>query len=281
MTGRFENRTGVSHGMKLPRITIVTPSYNQGEYIEETIESVLGQRYPDLEYFVMDGGSTDGTLEVLPKYNGRLVWVSEPDRGQSHAINKGLQRATGEVLAFLNSDDFYEPGALLKVGQFFARHPQASWLTGRCRIVDERGQEIRRAISAYKNLWLRLGSFRLLQITDYVSQPATFWRREVVERIGPFDEQWQYAMDYDYSLRVGRHFRLWVLHEPLACFRWHAASKAGSSAHAQFEVDLEITKKHVSSPLLVGLHALHNTMIVAAYRFLIALDRGRRTVRAS
>ena len=101
--------------MDLPKITIITPSYNQGEFVGQTIESVLSQDYPDLEYIVMDGGSTDGTLDVLKQYDGRLHWTSEPDRGQSHAINKGLRQASGEILAFLNSDDLYEPGALMKV----------------------------------------------------------------------------------------------------------------------------------------------------------------------
>jgi glycosyltransferase involved in cell wall biosynthesis len=251
---------------RLPRISIVTPSYNQGEYIAETIDSVLNQDYPDLEYLVMDGGSTDGTLDVLRRYDGRLQWTSEEDRGQSHAINKGFRRATGEVLAFLNSDDLYEPGALRKVGDFFASHPQAAWLTGRCRNVDHAGREIRRPVTFYKNLWLRLRSYAALQITDYVSQPATFWRRAVIDKVGLFDEGLHYAMDYDYSLRVGRHFRLWVLPEYLAAFRIHPSSKAGASASAQFDADLDIARRHVTSPVRLGLHAVHNAAIVAIYR---------------
>jgi glycosyltransferase involved in cell wall biosynthesis len=252
----------------LPRISIITPSYNQGEFIGQTIDSVLGQGYPNLEYIVMDGGSTDRTLEVLEGYQGRLSWVSERDRGQSHAINKGLRMATGEVIAFLNSDDLYEPGALMRVGKFFARHPQAAWVTGKCWIIDQNGRKIRRAIILYKNLWLRLRSYTMLQVIDYISQPATFWRRRVVDKVGVFDESLRYAMDYDYSLRVGRHFALWVIDDYLASFRIHPSSKAGSSANAQFDTDLEIAKKHVSSPVLRGLHALHNAVIVGAYRWL-------------
>jgi glycosyltransferase involved in cell wall biosynthesis len=253
----------------LPRITVITPSLNQGEYIRQTIESVLGQDYPDLEYIVMDGGSTDGTIHILKEFEHRLAWVSERDRGQSHAINKGLQRATGEVIAFLNSDDMYGPGALRKVGEFFARHPRASWLTGRCRVIDRDGHEVRRAVTFYKNMWLRLGSYRALLVLDYVSQPATFWHRRVVEKVGFFDETLHFAMDYDYSLRVGREFRLWVVNEYLADFRIHPTSKGGASAHTQFGEDLEIAKKYTSSLVLRGLHAIHNAMIVTLYRRLL------------
>jgi glycosyltransferase involved in cell wall biosynthesis len=268
----------------LPRITVITPSYNQGGYIGQTIESVLGQEYPNLEYIVVDGGSTDETLDVLRQYDGQLAWTSERDRGQSHAINKGLCRATGEIVAFLNSDDLYMPGALSRVGEFFARHPQASWLTGKCRIIDQHSKEIRKAITLYKSFWLRLRSYKALLVLDYVSQPATFWRRRVIDHVGFFDESLNYAMDYDYSLRVGRQFKLWVLNEYLAAFRVHPTSKAGSSANAQMDADLKIAKQHTSSPVFRGLHAVHNAMIVATYRVLMArdawtLDAGQVAVR--
>ena len=259
--------------LNLPKISIITPSFNQANFIEQTITSVLDQGYPDLEYIVMDGGSTDGTLDVLRKYGDRINWISEPDRGQSHAINKGLRLATGEVIAFLNSDDLYEPCTLLKVGEFFTFHPKASWLTGKCRIIDHEGHEIRKAITAYKNFWLNLKSYRALLVLDYISQPATFWRRKVIEQIGEFNENLRYAMDYDYSLRVGQLFKLWVLNEYLASFRIHPLSKAGSSAHRQFDVDLEIAKGYTTSTLLLGFHAIHNTLIVSIYRYLL---RGKR-----
>jgi glycosyltransferase involved in cell wall biosynthesis len=257
----------------LPRITIITPSYNQGHFIEQTINSILGQNYPDLEYIVMDGGSTDSTLEILEKYERRLLWISERDRGQSHAINKGVAMATGEIVAFLNSDDLYEPGALLKVGKFFAAHPEACWLTGRCRTIDSRGKEIRKAITLYKNVWLRTKSYRVLLVLDYISQPATFWSRRAIDAVGEFDESLRYAMDYDYSLRVGRSFKLWVLDDYLASFRVHPSSKAGSSAHAQFDTDFQIAKRYITSPLLVGLHAAHNAFTVNVYRVIMSSNQ--------
>jgi len=256
---------------QLPKISIITPSYNQGEFIAETIESVLNQDYPDLEYIIMDGGSTDGTLDVLKKYGDRINWVSEPDRGQSHAINKGLRLATGEVIAFLNSDDCYEPGALIKVGRFFFNNPETYWLTGRCRIIDKQGKEIRRAITLYKNFWLSTRSYRALLVLDYISQPATFWRREVVDRIGLFNETLNFSMDYDYSLRVGQHYKMWLLPDYLACFRIHGDSKSKYIVD-HFATDLKIAKSYINSPILGHLHALHNALIIAIYRQLAFRD---------
>jgi len=253
----------------LPRLTVVTPSYNQGRFIGQTIESILGQGYPDLEYIVMDGGSTDETVEILERYGDRITWRSERDRGQSDALNKGMRLATGEVVAFLNSDDFYESGALLAVGEFFASTPGSQWVTGKCRTVDEDGREIRRGVTLYKNAWLRLGGYRALQVLNYVSQPATFWRRTLLERVGEFDESLDYAMDYDYWLRAGRYFELTVLDRYLASFRVHGASKAGASANAQFEIDFAIARSHVRSRALLALHRLHNALAVAIYRVLL------------
>jgi glycosyltransferase involved in cell wall biosynthesis len=258
-----------------PRISIVTPSFNQREFIGQTIESVLDQQYPDLELIVMDGGSTDGTVALLESYGDRLAFVSEADRGQSHALNKGMTRATGDVLAFLNSDDFYEPGALRTAGDFFASHPASVWLTGLCRTVDRDGREIRRPITAYKNAWLRHGGYRALQVLNYVSQPATFWRRELFEAVGEFDESLSYAMDYDYWLRAGRLFKLDVVDRYLACFRVHETSKAGSSARAQFDSAELIASRHVGSRALLGAHRAHNAVSVAAYRILLPRERQR------
>lgn len=259
--------------MRLPRISIITPSFNQGRFIGETIDSVLGQGYPDLEYLVLDGGSTDETLDVLSSYGERLRWWSEPDRGQSHAINKGLARATGEVVAFLNSDDRYCPGALLAVGQRFARDPRIGWLTGKCRIVDAAGQPARGAITRYKNLWLALRSGPALRVVNYISQPATFWRRELWARVGPLDEGLHYTMDYDYWLRLGAAAPMGFVNSYLAEFRVHQASKSGTGAARQFAEELATARRYTGSRLLLGLHALHARAIVGVYGLMQTLAR--------
>ncbi|NVO00781.1 MAG: glycosyltransferase, partial [Geobacteraceae bacterium] len=140
---------GISNGVKNkvmtapPKITIVTPSYNQGRFLEKTILSVLDQGYPNLEYIVIDGGSTDESVEIIKKYADRLTyWVSEPDRGQSHAINKGFERATGEIFGWLNSDDWYHPGALQAVAEAFAANPDVGAVVGAGEMVDEEGKQL-------------------------------------------------------------------------------------------------------------------------------------------
>lgn len=265
--------------LPLPRISIVTPSYNQADFIEDTILSVLEQSYPDLEYIVMDGGSTDGTLDVLRKYESRLTWISQKDDGQAQAINAGLAKASGDVLAFLNADDTYLPGALLAVGEYFAAHPEAGWLTGKCRIVDQTGREFRRWIAAYKHFWLHTRSYAILQVLNYIAQPATFWRREVFARIGGLDESLQFTFDYDYWLRIGRHQRLHVLTGQLAAFRLYPSSKSGSRFEEQFVEELQVCRRH-APPFMVWLHKLHTYGILGVYRWQTA-GRSKRPNRSN
>src|SRR5258706_5312771 len=211
--------------MNYPKISLVTPSLNQGRFIEETIQSVLSQDYPNLEYLVMDGGSTDNTLDILKRYSNQLKWVSEKDTGQTNAINKGLRMASGEILAYLNADDLLLPGTFLQAPSLFMEHPQTMWITGQCRIIDEDNREIRRLITAYKNLWLHLSHPSILLITDYISQPSTFWRVNVMTELGYLDESLHYVMDYEYWLRLYSKYPPMFIPEYLAAFKIHHQSK--------------------------------------------------------
>lgn len=251
---------------KLPKISIITPSLNQGEYIEETILSVISQKYDNLEYIVIDGGSTDSTLDILKKYEKHLHWISEEDRGQSHAINKGYRMATGDVVVYLNTDDIYEPGALQLVGDFFASNPGAQWVTGKCRNIDQNGNDIRKYFTLGKNFCLRFYCATTLLIMNYVSQPATFWRRELIEQIGFFNESLFYAMDYDYWLRIASHHKLWFINKYLASYRIHALSKCGGSkASDQFDEEIEVAKIHTSKKIPLTLHAIQRVLLIAIY----------------
>jgi len=256
------------------RVSIVTPSYNQAPFIERTLLSVLGQDHPDLEYIVMDGGSTDGTVDILAKYAGRIVWESAKDRGQSDAINKGLRIATGEIVAYLNADDTYEPRAISRVVEFFREHPDTQWLYGRCRIVDETDREIRKPITVYKNLASRRYSYRKLLTENFVPQPATFWRKALLAEVGYFEEDEYWCMDYDYWLRIGRQYGAGVIRAYLARFRHYPRSKSGSAFVRQLDDQQRLARRYGGPyplTLLAGRANYYRT--VWAYKLLARLGR--------
>jgi glycosyltransferase involved in cell wall biosynthesis len=240
----------------LPKISIITPTLNQARFIEDTIQSVLSQAYPNLEFLVVDGGSTDGTLDILRKYSASLSWTSEPDQGQVDAINKGLLKATGDVVAYLNSDDIYTPNTLIAVGKYFSDHPEVMILTGKCSNMDENGNENRSSITLYKNMWLKFGNDANLRVLNYVSQPSTFWRRQLLDSVGYFDPGFRYAMDYDYWLRATRHHKLGFIDQNLAKFRVYPTSITSSNSEAQFKEELRVAACY-ANPFQIWLHRIH------------------------
>jgi glycosyltransferase involved in cell wall biosynthesis len=207
----------------LPVVSIVTPSFNQGAFIRRTINSVLAQDYPHLDYQVIDGGSTDDTISILKSYGSRLRWISEKDRGQTHAINKGMASAKGEIFAYLNSDDVLRPGAVGRVVEHFLEHPHCDLVYGRDALIDETG----RYLGMYPTADY---SFERLVDCCCISQPAAFWRKRIAEHIGPFDESLNLVMDYDYWLRIGRAGGV-IEHIPaiLAHTRMHSQTKTSGS----------------------------------------------------
>ena len=214
-------------GRPWPRVSIVTPSYNQEQFIEETIRPVLLQGYPNLEYVITDGGSTDGTIEILRKYGDAIFWLSEPDEGQSDAINKGLHMARGEILAYLNSDDTYMPGTISTAVAYFQDNPDVDMVFGDCNIIDEH--------SSVQGLILtkEFDLTRLLR-TDFIPQPTVFFRRQVLDTVGFFDARLHYAMDYDLWLRVACRQRIRRIPCIMANFRLSHGSKSVSQLEGFF-----------------------------------------------
>lgn len=217
----------------LPKISIVTPSYNQGKFIERTIRSVLDQNYPNLEYIVIDGGSKDETVEILEKYGRKIKWVSEKDSGQTEAINKGLRMSTGDILAYLNSDDTYELGGLKLIGKYFARYKKTMIVYGNGRHIDENDKYINDYPSGAV-------SYEILKSTCPVCQPSVFWKRKLWEDIGSFDESLRFGMDYDYWIRVAKKYKFTFIGDYIANTRLHSNTKTLSQAE-----NVEIGRAHV------------------------------------
>jgi glycosyltransferase involved in cell wall biosynthesis len=256
------------------KISVVTPSYNQAGFIRETIESVLSQNLgKDLEFIVVDGGSTDGTLDILKEYEGQLSWTSEPDQGQADAVNKGVMRASGEIIAWLNSDDIYEEGALAKVRDVFVNNPDCQWLYGKCRIVDGEGQEIMKWVTRYKNLSLKKYSLARLMRENFISQPAVFFRKELFEATGPLDLGLNYALDYDLWLRFGLKSSACVINDYLSRFRRHGESKSETGFKDQFREEYEVCLRYGPSGFSKAIHWFNMHKIVLGYRLISILSR--------
>lgn len=203
-----------------PLVSIVTPSYNQAKFLRATIESVLGQTYPNIEYIVIDGGSTDGSVDLIREYADRLAyWVSEPDQGQTDAINKGFAKASGQYMAWLNSDDTYEPEAVAEAVAFLQAHPEVGLVYGDANFIDEHGRPIGRFPAAQTDYQ------RLRRGYVHIPQQSAFWRAELWQQVGPLDPQMYFAMDYDLWVRLAEISELRYLRKTWANFRLHGASK--------------------------------------------------------
>jgi glycosyltransferase involved in cell wall biosynthesis len=211
------------------RFSVIVPSFQQGGFLERTLRSILDQRDADVEVIVQDGGSKDQSVEILKRYADRVRWKSKPDGGQSAAINEGFQRASGEYLCYLNSDDVLYPDALREVSAYFAAHPEATVIYGLADFIDDEDHRI----AAYP---VEPWNYTRLLETCFVCQPACFIRRAIWERFGPFDQTLHYAMDYDYWLRVGAIVPFHFLPKKLAASRCHALAKTfhrGRDAHRE------------------------------------------------
>ncbi len=221
-----------------PKITIVTPSFNQGNFLEETILSVLNQRYANLEYIIIDGGSKDDSVKIIRQYEKHLAyWTSEKDRGQVHAINKGLERATGDIFGFINSDDVYLPGTLAAVGDYFQNHTACEWVCGDTVLFGEgHATEMIHAV-------VPKSAAHCLSWAYKAPQPGHFWKRKLVREFG-FDEKWPYDFDHDLYVRLllAGH-RCDYLPLPFAAYRLHGASKTVAENDrqiAEFDLSAEV-----------------------------------------
>lgn len=263
----------------MSKFHIVVPSFNQGEFIAQTIDSLLTQSGIEVKIYVFDGGSTDETIEILKSYGKRIFWVSQKDEGQTDAINQGIKKILSsrdinleqDFFAYLNSDDFYKPNILADVRDEFARHPKQHWLVGGCTIINDQGKEIQKPIRLYKATWLKLMKLcpNLLFILNPITQPTTFVRLKAVKAIGEFNPNLRYTMDYEYWLRLSEKFGLPInFSKTVGGFRIHAQSKGSLSFKEQFEEQLAVAGRFTDNRLLLTAQKLHNNLITAVYKLL-------------
>lgn len=225
--------------MLKPTVSIVTPSYNQGEFIEETINSVLSQNYQNIEYIVVDGASTDNTVEILKKYASKIKWISEKDNGQADAINKGFRMTKGEIIYWLNSDDVLLPGSVSKIVDEYNNNPDVDIIYGKCHFTDVSNKIVGKYPTEIYN-------FRRLAMFNFICQPSAFFKRKAFFESGCLNEHLKYALDYDLWIRMAKKFNFKYLPEFLSCYRLHDASKTVDTkqALANNKETLNIVFKH-------------------------------------
>jgi len=236
----FDEEVLLNKNSFYPKISIVTPSYNQAEFLERTILSVLNQEYANLEFIIIDGGSTDGSVEVIKRYEKYLAyWVTEQDEGQTDAINKGWRIASGEILAYLNSDDTYVPGTMRNVAQYLIYHSKVDAIYGTCNIIDESDHIV--------NVW-HPAQFNIRTLIrsgiSTIPQQTVFFRSHVLKEIGLLDTSLRHAMDYEYWVRMGQKFRIQKTPYVLANFRIHRKSKTFLESRKQWQESCQVSAKY-------------------------------------
>lgn len=230
----------MSDGSPWPCISVITPSYNQAQFVEEAVRSVLLQGYPNLEYLVMDGGSTDGSVDILRRYESHFdYWISTRDGGHAPALVAGFRRATGQILGFVNSDDVLLPGALAAVARHFARHPEAELIVGKSVLYDSASciTYVVPGLAPSFNSLLFWGS-------GGFNQPASFWKRAALFEAGIFDESLRFSFDYDMYLRLTRRRPAQRVNHYLAAFRMHPASKTLTIRNVQQHDDALLKQRY-------------------------------------
>jgi glycosyltransferase involved in cell wall biosynthesis len=220
---------------EFPKISIITPSFNDASFLEKTILSVIDQEYPNLEYIVIDGGSTDGSVDIIKRYEGRIgYWVSEPDKGQYDALQKGFSRSTGEIMGWINSDDMHHPGSLFTIAQIFSDHQQVNWLQGVPNMIDESGRIVYALTAGEIDRYFFYGR-NYIHSHRFIQQESTFWRRILWEKAGNrISTEYKYAGDFDLWIRFFQFEKLYNFHALLGSFRYSRSGQASFENYQEY-----------------------------------------------
>lgn len=253
--------------MNSPLISVVIASYNKVKYVENTLKSIVSQSYTNYEVIIQDGGSNDGTVEIIKKYAKKypqyVSFVSKKDGGQLDAINTGLKKAKGDIVTFINADDVYTPGALESVVAHYLENPDALWFAGKCKIVNHKDQEIAKFWTICKNTLLRLNSYFLLLLTsNYMSQPSIFLTKKAYKKYGPFVGNKKFVYEYDTWLTLGKVAMPVVINKYLSKFRISEDNISSVVYNDLFDMDIKVVKKHSKNKIFIIVHMLNNYLRV-------------------
>lgn len=258
--------------MKLPRISIIIPSYNKVKYIRETLNSIFDQKYENLEVIIQDGGSNDGSLEIIKKFSNKYPKIikleAKKDNGQLEAINKGFKKATGDIVTFINADDVYEKDTLMTIATSFIENPKALWFAGKGMVINKKGIKIAKPFTVYKNFLLKINSYKLLLITNYLMQPSVFLKKEVLNRYGFFIGTKAFIMEYDMWLKIGKAKMPVVINKQLSKFRIDSETKTKRLFNEILDKDEKILFKYTNNKLIIMLHKLNNMGRIIVTRFI-------------
>ncbi|WKZ25994.1 MAG: glycosyltransferase family 2 protein [bacterium] len=245
-----------------PLISIIIPSYNKVKYIEKTLRSIVTQKNVRVEVIIQDGGSTDGTLDIIKKYAKKypklIKFVSKKDDGQLDAINKGLKKAKGEIVTFINADDVYEKDALFTVAEYYKENPNALWFAGKGIVIDENDIEIAKIATVYKSFLLKFNLYNLLLMTNYLMQPSVFLTKKALRKYGLFTGTKFAVMEYDMWLKIGKDQMPVVIDMYLSKFRISEGSISSVMYNELFSMDIKIVRKHSKNVIFVYTHKINN-----------------------
>lgn len=256
--------------MEFSKISIVIPSYNKSGFIGKTLESIFSQRYQSIEVIIQDGGSTDETIEIIKKFARKypIIWESKKDKGQLDAVNIGLKKATGDILTFINADDCYVPEAFTTISNAYAKNPSAFWFAGRGIVINERGKEIAKSITCYKNFLLALNFRFCLLIINYLMQPSVFFTKEAFVKYGPFTGTSNFITEYDFWLKLSKVSTPVVINKNISKFRIEESTKTKTMSGKLLSADWEIVNKYTKNPVVLVLHKLNNLGRILVEKFI-------------
>lgn len=248
--------------MDSPKISVIVPSYNKVRFISQTLESIVSQEYSNYEVIIQDGGSTDGTLEIIKrfvkKYPKEIYWQSKKDKGQLDAINMGYSKAGGDILTFINADDIYLPNTFGIISKLYSSNPDSLWFAGKGIVIDSKGKEIAKFATWYKNLLLSLNSEFLLLVTNYLMQPSVFITRKAWGKYGLFTGTPGFVTEYDMWLRIAKDRMPVISDKYFSGFRIEPSTITKTNTNKLLLEDEKIVRKYTKNPVIVFLHTLHN-----------------------